>query len=615
MQYLASFPCRSLAAPSWRTVTWQEHACWCDNKLVEAPELAHLSRISPTLFRIDLQQHEGRIYVQPERLNAEYPCLPGHVELMQLFRDHARELFVDPALVPAPPSTSPTMALSPDLRIGNLYLCPEWGSLDPVPSPYLPVTAQGTCVYYNRHLPYRVLSGPTLVVVPELSVLQWQEQYPELQMLREGYNDSVHLHLMTVEDLAQAVQQLQQAVPAHAFSGPTYHLPIQDALALGSGRDAADLAQFPLVHCWRMQWQALWLDHCPQDKYALVMPILRRETILLERQVLPAPPLAVQQQQALLLGVPYPQVYSPWLSVELHRVQGSGRVLPALRPVQQHWCHLPRAWHGEYVRQPTILGKLQVGLGDGPNHIRIVSPTSCLQHWQGCSRKRKRQTLPGQQAFVETQIAALGETCTICLEQATTTLFRCGHATCLACAQRCLQVCGKCPQCRHTLNTPSCTYHVTALPLSAAVVRQVYGGKIAAVWELLHGWGTRAKVVLVGQITAQAQRRLATVLRQLHLPCQCLLGPRKLQELADFRDGTRRLLLLRPGQLAGLLLPTVEYVVYLHALLDVDHRIERGIQGVFGTGTKFHSLNMRNTVEELLAFPPPHASDMFARSV
>ena len=78
--------------------------------------------------------------------------------------------------------------------------------------------------------------------------------------------------------------------------------------------DAADLAQFPLVHCWRMQWQALWLDHCPQDKYALVMPILRRETILLERQVLPAPPLAVQQQQALLLGVPYPQVYSPWLS-------------------------------------------------------------------------------------------------------------------------------------------------------------------------------------------------------------------------------------------------------------------------------------------------------------
>lgn len=610
MQYLASFTSRLLAAPSWCTATWQDETCWCNGKLVEAPGLAHLSRISPTLFRVDLKHTQGRIYVATERINAAYPCLPGHVTLMQLLRQHAREIFVDPAVLQAPPSTVPTLALSPDLRIGDLYLCPEWGSLDPVPSPYLPVTSQGTCIYYGRHLPYLVLAGPTLAVVPELSVLQWQEQYPKLQMLREGYDASAQLHLLTVEDLTLAMRQLQQAVPNHAFSGPSYPLAIQDALALCS---TTELARVPLVQCWQQQWHALWVDHCPPDKYSLLLPIVRTDTTLLERRLLPSLPLARLQQQALLLGVPYPQMYSPWLPVELHRMQGSQVALPALRSVTPHWCHLPRAWHGKYVRQSTILGKLQVGLGDGPNHIRIVSPTSCLQHWHSCSRKRK--TPDGQQAFLETQIAGLGETCPICLEQATSTIFRCGHALCLTCAQRCLQVHGKCPQCRQVLTTPSCGYHVTSTPVHAAIVRQVYGAKLAAVWELLHGWGTRASVVLVAQITPQAQRRLATVLRQLQLPCQCLLGPRKLQQLEAFRAGTTRRLLLRPAQLGGLMLPGVEYVVYMHALLDTDQHIERSIQAAVGTSTQFHALNMRNTVEELLAFPPPHASAMFARSV
>lgn len=612
MQYLASFTSRSLAAPSWCTATWQDETCWCNGKLVEAPGLAHLSRISPALFRVDLKHNQGRIYVAAERVNAAYPCLPGHVTLMQLLRQHARELFVDPAVLPAPPSTSPVLALSPDLRIGNLYLCPEWGSLDPVPSPYLPVTPQSTYVHYGRHLPYLVLAGPTLAVVPELSVLQWQEQYPELQMLREGYDENTQLHLLTVEDLTQGMQQVQHAVPEHAFSGPSYPLAIQEALALCSS-DTTDLARFPLVHCWRQQWHALWLDHCPSDTYSLLLPVTRTETTLLERRLLPALPLARLQQQALLLGVPYPQMYSPWLPVELHRVQGSQAALPALRPVTQHWCHLPRAWHGEYVRQSTILGKLQVGLGDSTNHIRIVSPTSCLQHWHSCSRKRK--TPDGQRAFLETQIAGLGETCAICLEQSTTTLFRCGHALCLTCAQQCLQVHGKCPHCRQALTTPSCCYHVSNKPLNAGTVRQVYGAKLAVVWELLHGWGTSARVVLVAQITPQAQRRLATVLRQLQLPCQCLLGPRKLQQLEAFRAGTTRRLLLRPGQLGGLALPGVEYVVYMHALLDADQHIERCIQATVGTSTRFHALNMRHTVEELLAFSPPDASEMFARSV
>jgi hypothetical protein len=606
MHYQTSFKCRSLSAPSCFTEKWTVNACRSNGKLIEPPTLALLSHISPQLFRVDVQHNEGRIYVNPERVNAAYPCLPGHLALMALFRQNARTLFVDPAVLPpADPDADPAapLALSPDLCIGHLCLAPEWGGLDPVPSPYLPVTLQGARVHYGRHLPHLPLAGSTLAVVPELSVPQWQAQYPALQLLREGYDQSAALHLLTLEDLPRAVQQLQQAVPAQAFPGAAYPLAPQEALALCC---AEALAPFPLLQCWQQHWHALWLNHCPVEMYALLLPVRRTETVLLERRLLPAPSLCVLQQQALLLGVPYSQVYSPWLAVELRRGLGPPGTLPALRPVTQHWCHLSRAWHHMYAQRASILGKLQVGLGiDAPNHIRIMSPATCMQHWQSCSRKRK--TPSGQQAFVAGQLAALGGTCTVCLEQSTTTLLRCGHALCLGCAQQCLWRQGKCPQCRQVLTTPSCAYYITRMPLSAAAVRQVYGGKLAAVWALLHGWGSGASVVLVGQITQQAQRRLAAVLRQLQLPCQCLLGPRKLEQLLAFRDGSMRRLILTPTQMSGLALPAVDHAVYLHALLDADHRVERTIQAALPVGVHLHRLSLRHTVEELLAFPPPHA--------
>ena len=606
MEYLVSFWSPTFTTQAWTAVSWDGELCWCRDKIIEPPELARLAHLAPELFSVHLQCHEGRIFVDAARVQAEYPCLPGHLAIMALFKSHARTLFVDPALTPAPtPAPGSTDAasqqvlqLSPDLAIGSLFLSPEWGTLDPVAHPYMPAQLCGSMHLYGRTLPVLPVGGLTLVLIPELSLLQWQQRYPAAQLLRHGMEPTAQLHIMTLEELRRAECQLRQAVPAKAHPAAVVQLAPRDVLRLCT---ADDLVRWPLLQCWNQAWHALWLDHCPIQALGSVSHMVRSCTVVLERRQRSMPKLFVLQQQAVALGLPLWQVFSPWLLLELQRTAHVHAELPPLHTPRHHWCHLSREWHCAYAEQGSILGKIAVGLGiEKPQLLRIATPSACQQHWQSCTKKRKRPSTVSA-AFMEEQLTQLGrQSCGVCMERPTDTLLKCGHTLCLGCVRECLRRQGKCPHCRHVLATPSSAYFIAKTPLTAQLVRAVHGGKVSALWELLQPW-RKAAVVLVAQLGPTAQRRLAGILRQLELPCALLHGSDKTEQLRRFHAGQTRRLLVSPSQMAGLILPHVNYAVYLHTLLDTsDQMLERAVQWALPATAELHRLCLRNTVEQLL---------------
>ena len=583
MEYLVSFICPTLSVSQWATVTWHDGCCWCAGTTVEPPGLAHLSRLAPALFRVDLQHFCGRIFVDAKKVNETYPCLPAHLALMGVFRQHAQTLYIEKG-------DTDGLTLRTDLRIGTLYLDPAWGSLGPVPNPRMPLTLRGTRLYYGRNLPELVPPPEgALAVVPSLAVPQWQARFPGAQCLRDGYEPTAPLHLMTTEELRKAPGQLWRAMPAQAVHecDPGVMVP-GEGLALCS---EGALEPYPLLQCWRATWSELWLDHCPIALYSLLLAVQCDRIVVLERSSRMSPHLHVEQQQAYMLGVPLGQVHSPWLGLELRSVCPPPAPLPARLAVKHHWCHLSRSWHPMYVKQSTARGKLQAGLGlSAPHKIRIMTASECARHWQTCSRKRKRNA---PAAFVGTQLATLGEdTCPVCLDAPTSTMLRCGHALCLNCTQKCMQRHAKCPQCRHPLTTASCAYYITNGPPTPSLVGQIYGGKIALLWELLRAWGSGTSVLLLMQLPPPAQRRLATMLRQLGLGA-----------VACGSTERGKILILSPSDLRGVSLPYVQHAVYLHALLEVAGEWRQLVDWALPASASVHCLRLRNTLEELL--PPP----------
>jgi hypothetical protein len=121
------------------------------------------------------------------------------------------------------------------------------------------------------------------------------------------------------------------------------------------------------------------------------------------------------------------------------------------------------------------------------------------------------------------------------------------------------------------------------------MVRSVYGSKMATLWQLLREWGPRASVVLLAQLAPVAQRRLATILRQL------ALGP-----VACGSVARKQLLIFSPNELRGVSLPHVQYAVYLHALLDPDGSCRQLAEWALPPTVRVHRLCLRQTVEELL---------------